>query len=117
MLLRSMTSAPAIVISMLILVPMAHAQVSLPPPPEKTEPRPLYAPWTGPGFGNPDSPHDSVGRARKTYNDASGAPAYSPGGNPEATPPEGVQKPKKPKKTNLTTKPPKPASNERQPEK
>ena len=97
---------------MVVLASIAHAQVDLPPPPEKTEPRPFYAPWTGPGFGNPDAPHDSVGRARKTYNDASGASAYSPGGNTEATSLDRTHRPKKPK----NVKPAAPASSEKQSE-
>lgn len=102
-------------ISLLAMAAMAHAQVSLPPPPEKTEPRPLYAPWTGPGFGNPDSQHDSVGHARKSYNDASGTPAYSSGGSPEATAPDGIQRPKKNKNAKPgAAKPAAPASNEKQ---
>lgn len=76
----------------------AHGQVNLPPPPEKkwTESQPLYAPYTGPGFGNPsETQGQSVGRARKQYNDASGASAYSHGGSPEVT--QTGEKPRKPK--------------------
>ena len=109
-----MSSRATVAISLLAMASVAHAQVSLPPPAENTEPRPLYAPWTGPGFGNPDAQHDSVGHARKSYNDASGTPAYSSGGNPEAT--DGNQKPRKSKnaKPNTTPKPAAPAGNEKQ---
>jgi len=86
-------------ISLIVMQSAAYGQVNLPPPPEKkwTDSQPLYAPYTGPGFGNPsETQGQSVGRARKEYNDASGTPAYSRGGNPEAT--QLGEKPRKPKK-------------------
>ena len=86
-------------ISLIVMQPAAYGQVNLPAPPEKkwTDSQPLYAPYTGPGFGNPsETQGQSVGRARKEYNDASGTPAYSRGGNPEASQLDG--KPRKPKK-------------------
>jgi hypothetical protein len=85
-------------ISLIVMESAAYGQVNLPAPPEKkwTESQPLYAPYTGPGFGNPsETQGQSVGRARKEYNDASGTPAYSRGGNPEAT--QLGEKPRKPK--------------------
>ena len=86
-------------IGLIALTSAAYGQVSLPPPPEKKSSEPFYAPYTGPGFGNPsESQTQSVGRARKQNNDAAGAPAYSRGGNPDATPPG--EKPRKPKNKN-----------------
>jgi len=85
-------------IGLIAMEPAAYGQVNLPAPPEKkwTESQPLYAPYTGPGFGNPSEPQgERIGRARKEYNDASGTPAYSRGGNPEASQLDG--KPRKPK--------------------
>ena len=86
-------------IGLIAMGPAAYGQVNLPAPPEKkwTESQPLYAPYTGPGFGNPSEPQsERVGRARKEYHDASGTSAYSRGGNPEASQLDG--KPRKPKK-------------------
>jgi hypothetical protein len=84
------------------MVPAAYAQtVYMPPPRDKnwTESQPLYQPYTGPGFGNPDTPKNQpVGQAKKKYNDAAGTSAYSSGGNPEAT--QLGPKPRKPKSKN-----------------
>ena len=85
-------------IGLIAMGPAAYGQVNLPAPPEKkwTESQPLYAPYTGPGFGNPSEPQsERVGRARKEYHDASGTSAYSRGGNPGAT--QLDSKPRKPK--------------------
>ena len=78
----------------------AYGQIYLPAPPEKkwTESQPLYAPYTGPGFGNADKPQgEPAGGARKKYHDAAGTSAYSSSGNPEAT--QLGDKPRKPKKS------------------
>ena len=81
----------------------AYGQIYLPQPPEKkwTESQPLYQPYTGPGYGNKEPQSNSVGQARKQYNDAAGTSAYSTGGNSEAT--QLGDKPRKPK--NKNTKP------------
>ena len=87
-------------IGLIVMQSAAYGQVNLPAPPEKkwTDSQPLYAPYTGPGFGNPsEAQGQSVGRARKQYHDASGASAYSRGGTPETT--QLGDKPRKPKKS------------------
>ena len=75
------------------MVSVAYGQagqtIYMPPKPEKrwTESQPLYAPYTGPGYGNPDTAaqREPIGHASKKYHDAAGASAYSKGGNTEAT--------------------------------
>ena len=95
-----MSRIVAFAVGLIAMQAAAYGQVNLPAPPEKkwTESQPLYAPYTGPGFGNPsEAQEQSVGRARKEYNDASGTSAYSRGGNPDAT--QLGEKPRKPKKS------------------
>ena len=92
-------------IGLFAMVAAAHGQsIYLPAPPEKrwTESQPLHAPYTGPGYGNKEPQRNTVGEARKQYNDAAGTSAYSSGGNSEAT--QLGDKPRKPK--NKNTQPP-----------
>jgi hypothetical protein len=102
------------------MVSVAYGQagqtIYMPPKPEKrwTESQPLYAPYTGPGYGNPDTAaqREPVGHASKKYHDAAGASAYSKGGNTEATTLEKPHKKRKPQTANTQPKPASPAVSE-----
>jgi len=91
-------------ISLVAVASVAYGQVGLPAGPVRSEPRndpqPFYAPYTGPGFGNPDSnatPSEPVGRAREKYHDATGSGAYWRDGKtgPDVGKPSSVKKQKR----------------------